>query len=725
MLVQASATDDAGNSSYANTEIYIPGEQREWFEGHDEDRISVIPEKPRYEPGDTARVQVRMPFSEATVLVTIEREGILAASVFALSGKDPVIRVPIKDYAPNVFVSVFAVRGRIGSVQPTAMVDLGKPAFKLGIAELKVGWRDHELKVTVTSDRTVYHVREKAHVKIAVKTLSGAALAPGAEVAVAAVDQGLLELSPNASWKLLAAMMGERAYQIETSTAQMQVVGKRHYGLKAIPPGGGGGRQITRELFDTLLLWKAAVTLDEHGEAQVEVPLNDSLTSFKIVAVASAGTGQFGTGDTEIRSTQDLMVFSGISPIIRTGDAFDAQFTVRNASERAFEASVSAKVDGLTAAQQPVQKLQLGPGDGKTVSWKINVPLAARELKYHIDATTVAGGPSDHLLIAQRVVKAVPVRTYQATLLRWEHPIEQPVARPADAIPGEGGVAVTLSPSLTAGLDGVRQWMRDYPYICMEQRVSRAVALKDPKLWSAVIADLPSYTDSDGLLKYFPSMDQGSDVLTSYFLAIASEAGLQIPPASQTTIENGLRGFVEGKIVRYESVASVDLPIRKLAAIDALARFNKAEPQLLSSITIDPNLWPDSAVIDWWSILLRMKSVPQRAARLAAAGQIMRSRLNWQGTGAHLSGGDLWWLMSNAETNMVRLVLLLLDNNQWRDDLPKVMTGAIAMQARGAWPTTISNAWGTLAVDKFARTFESTPVRGTTTVSLPPAEQAA
>ncbi len=596
VLVQASVTDDAGNISYANTEIYIPAEdQREWFAGQDDDRMSILPEKPRYEPGETARVQVRMPFSEATVLVTIEREGILAASVFALSGKNPVIRVPIRDYAPNVFISVLAVRGRVGSVQPTAMVDLGKPAFKLGIVEIKVGWRDHELKVTVSSDRAVYHVREQAHIKIAVKAANGSALAPGAEVAVAAVDQGLLELRPNTSWKLLAAMMGERGYQIETSTAQMQVVGKRHYGLKALPPGGGGGRQITRELFDALLLWKAVVPLNDRGEAEIDVPLNDSLTSFKIVAVASAGTGEFGTGDTEIRSTQDLMVFAGVSPIIRTGDAFDAQFTVRNASEKAFETSVSARVDGLTGAQPAAQKLQLGPGDGKTVSWKIDVPLAARELKYHVDATTTAGGPSDHLLITQRVIKAVPVRTYQGTLLRWEHPIEQPIARPADAIPGEGGLAVTLSPSLTAGLDGVRQWMRDYPYICMEQRVSRAVALKDPKLWSAVIADLPSYTDSDGLLKYFPSMDQGSDVLTSYFLAIANEAGLEIPAQSLSTLEDGLRGFIEGKVVRYEFISSVDLPLRKLAAIDALARYDKAEPKLLSSITIDPNLWPDSA----------------------------------------------------------------------------------------------------------------------------------
>lgn len=723
LMVEATVTDDAGNTSAANTEIYIPSEQREWFEGHDHDRMDVLPEKPQYEPGETARLQVRMPFSEATVLVTVEREGILAASVFPLGGKDPVIRVPIRDYAPNVYVSVLAVRGRIGSIQPTAMVDLGKPAFKLGIAELRVGWRDHELKVAVNADRAVYHVREKARVKIAVKTANGAPLAPGAEVAVAAVDQGLLELSPNESWKLLDAMMGRRPYEIETSTAQMQVVGKRHYGLKAIPPGGGGGRQVTRELFNTLLLWKAVVALDDRGEADVEVPLNDSLTSFKIVAVASAGAGLFGTGSTSIRSTQDLMLFAGVSPIIRIGDSFDAQFTVRNASERAFEADVGAKVDGLPAPQQPIQKVQLGPGDGKTISWKINVPMAVAELKYHVDATTVAGGPSDHLLITQRVLPAVPVRTYQATLLRWEKPIAQPIARPADALPDAGGVAVTLSPSLVAGLDGVREWMRDYPYSCLEQRVSRAVALRDPKLWQGVVADLPSYTDSDGLLKYFPSMDQGSDVLTSYFLALTNEAGLEIPSASLDPIEKALAGFVEGKIVRYESVGAVDMPLRKLAAIEALARVGKAKPAMLGTITIDPNLWPDSAVIDWWSILERMKSAPQRDARLAAAEQIMRARLNWQGTGAHLSGGDLWWLMIGPETNQVRLTLLLLDNNLWREDLPKVMVGAMAMQSRGNWLTTTANAWGTLAVEKFAKAFESKPVGGTTTAAIEAAKQ--
>jgi uncharacterized protein YfaS (alpha-2-macroglobulin family) len=174
-------------------------------------------------------------------------------------------------------------------VQPTALIDLGKPSFKLGVAEIRVGWRAHELTVKVSPERATYRVREKAMVAIAVRRADGQPLPSGSEVALAAVDEGLLELLPNGSWNLLEAMMRRRGYGVRTATAQMQVVGKRHFGLKALPQGGGGGPQTTRELFDTLLLWKGRVSLDDRGEASVEIPLNDSLTSFRIVAVATRG----------------------------------------------------------------------------------------------------------------------------------------------------------------------------------------------------------------------------------------------------------------------------------------------------------------------------------------------------------------------------------------------------------------------------------------------------
>ena len=52
------------------------------------------------------------------------------------------------------------------------------------------------------------------------------------------------------------------------------------------------------------------------------MPLNDSLTSFRLVAVADAGVQKFGTGSTSIRVTQDLQVLAGLPPLVREGDRF-------------------------------------------------------------------------------------------------------------------------------------------------------------------------------------------------------------------------------------------------------------------------------------------------------------------------------------------------------------------------------------------------------------------
>ncbi len=720
LILQASLVDKSGNRTGANREVWVARSEDWWFEVQDNDRMDLLAEKRRYEPGETARFQVRMPFREATALVAVEREGILEAKVVSLSGKEPVVEVPVKDeYAPNVFVSVLAVRGRVGGVQPTALIDLGRPSFKLGVTEIRVGWRAHELQVTVAPERTTYRVREKAVVKVAVRKVDGQPPPPGSEVALAAVDEGLLELSPNRSWNLLDAMMRQRGHGIRTATAQTQVVGKRHYGLKALPQGGGGGQQTTRELFDTLLLWKGRVPLDAHGETTVEIPLNDSLTSFRIVAVATGSVALFGTGSATIRSTQDLMVLAGISPLVREGDRFRAEFTARNATTRKMDVTLQARVEGLIE-RLPSRAVSLAPGEARTIDWEITAPVGIQALKYEVQATG-SGGASDRVRVTQQVRQAVPVRTFQATLSRWEQPMRQPVERPADAIPGRGGVQVLFGSTLTDGLAGVREWMSQYPYTCLEQEVSRVVALRDESRWRTLAASLPAYLDSDGLLKYFPRMYQGSEVLTAYVMSVIHESGWTLPVDVQQKMEGGLRQFVSGAILRRSELPTADLSIRKLAALEALSRHGKAEPALLGGIAIEPNLWPTSAVVDWWNLLHRLPGMSDREARMREAEQIVRARLNLQGTTMGFSterSDSLWWLMVSPDVNALRLILHLLETYQWRQDLPRLMRGALARQHRGAWTLTVANAWGALAVEKFSRTFESTPVGGVSTASL-------
>ncbi len=744
VILQASTRDGAGHEISTYQESWVAGQEEWWFRAEDGDRMDLIPESRRYEPGAKARFQVRMPFRSATALITVEREGVGEAFVQELSGKEPVIELPVKgSYAPNVFVSVFAVRGRITDVQPTATVDLGRPAYKLGIAEISVGWRAHELKVKVAADRPVYKVREKAKVQISVTTADGKLPPKGSEAAVAAVDEGLLELMSNKSWDLLEAMMGRRLYGVQTSTAQMHVVGKRHFGLKALPQGGGGGRQITRELFDTLLFWKARVTLDAKGDASVEIPLNDSITSFRIVAVANGGLDRFGTGSTSIRSNQDLILFSSLSPVVREGDRIRPEFTVRNATERPMNLRITGRIEQLPEPFAPID-LPLNGGESKEIGWNITVPAGVDSLRYTLEANA-GEGIGDRMNVTQKVVPLVPVRTYQATLTRVDKEVRMEVERPADAIAGRGGLRVTLKPSLLGSLAGVTEYMSRYPYTCLEQNTSRAVALHDRKFWDAIMADLPAYLDGEGLAKYFPPMRWGDPTLTAYLLAIGQEAGWEIPEASRHKMLQGLMGFVEGRVVRYSSLRTADLTIRKLSAIEALSRYaselaatprepaqrfmqRQAQPApaavddaLLSSITIDPNLWPTSAVIDWSNILRRSPLLRDRTRRMAEGDQILRSRLNFQGTTMSFSterSDALFWLMVSVDANAVRLLLSELGAPEWTQDIPRLVRGSLGRQHEGHWDTTVANAWGVLAMDKFSAAFEKVPVTGSADAAL-------
>jgi hypothetical protein len=78
----------------------------------------------------------------------------------------------------------------------------------------------------------------------------------------------------------------------------------------------------------------------------------------------------------------------------------------------------------------------------------------------------------------------------------------------------------------------------------------------------------------------------------------------------------------------------------------------------------------------------------------------------------------LWWLMVSNDVNAVRTVLTLLPLKSWKEDMPRVVQGALGRQKRGRWDLTLANAWGVLAMEKFSRVFEAEPVSGISTGRL-------
>jgi len=221
--------------------------------------------------------------------------------------------------------------------------------------------------------------------------------------------------------------------------------------------------------------------------------------------------------------------------------------------------------------------------------------------------------------------------------------------------------------------------MQGYPYSCLEQKVSKAIGTADRRAWDGVAGQMPVYLDSDGLAWYFPSppVGLGSDVLTSYILSVANEAGYPIPDETSARMLSALDAYVQGRIKRKgydEWSRRPDMPVRKLLAIEALARYGKATPAHLATVEISPGLWPTGAVVAWLDILQRMPDVQDRAQRIAEAEAILRTRMVASGTLTQFAneGEDYWWwLMMSPDNTAVRAVSALMDSPQWQREIPR------------------------------------------------------
>lgn len=724
----ATTVDEKGNAARSTVYAHVRGKNDMWFEADNNDRIDLIAEKKNYDNSETARFQVRMPFHEATALVTVEREGILSAQVVKLAGVDPTISVPLKgSYAPNIYVSTFVVRGRVpgGPDETTAIVDLAKPSFKMGLTSINVNWKAHALKVDVVPSKTVYSPREEATVQVKAVRADGSALPAGAEVALAVVDEGLLLMAPNRSWDILRYMMNTRALEVQTATVQMQVIGKRHFGLKAVPHGGGGGQQMTRELFDTLVYWNGSVKLDQNGLATVKFKMNDSMTKFRIVAVAHAGEGLFGTGETSVTSTQDLITTTSLPATARPGDQFPVNFTFRNTTKTAIEGTLSGRVtfrmaNGTSVVKQiPPTLIKVDGNASKTLAvTKIEIPEGATESFYEVEIVDSNGKVRDRIKETRAIKPQVYVRTYMSTLKQITEPLKFDVERPQDSSATAGGVQVTFTPTLASGLTSVTDFMNNYPWASFEFLVSQAVITGDSKQWSQAMAQLPALIDENGFIKFYPTSRLGSEVLTAYVLTIANLGQKKIPETLKPRLVQALRDFYTGKTRRSSPVDAATLFSQRVFVAETMVRLKALTiPQITNLLNVQTNQMGTATLLSLWNVLNMIDdgSLKTKKDEVTAA---VEARLTLNGTRYGLTNtSDSLWLINSDDASMARLVLSILQSESLSQSMgsktPEILRGLLAQNKKGYWDTTVSNAFATVALRAFSAQFEKVAVSGT------------
>jgi uncharacterized protein YfaS (alpha-2-macroglobulin family) len=475
-VLQAVARDADGRSTRTALSFYALGGGYTAWERYDHNRIDLIPEKTTYRPGDTARLLVKSPWETATALVTTEREGVRSHRTFTLDSTQQTVSVPVTEGdIPNVFVSVLLVKGRTAAYAATDTADPGKPAFRLGYAELKVEDSAKRLRVAVTAD---------------------AERPAAAEVTLWAVDHGVLSLTGYRAPDVRGSVYVDKALQVMSADSRQRIVSRRALVPKGGDEGGGGGRDAgpgtpVRKDFRVLAFWLGSLPTDADGRAVADVTLPESLTTYRIMAVAGDRRSRFGQGEREVRISKPVLLRAAFPRFLARGDR--ATFGAVLTSQLSEQGTAIVTMRSLDPAALEVT----GPA-------KSTLAVAARgtaEVRFAVAARAV-GDARIQMTVkllgeTDAFEETIPVRVLVSPEVLAAHGQARPVARettvlPPRVVPGYGGLQVDLSSSALVGLGEGARYLVDYPYGCAEQRASATLAL-------LLAADLGEAFDLPGL----------------------------------------------------------------------------------------------------------------------------------------------------------------------------------------------------------------------------------
>ena len=479
-VLRAAATDPEGRSTAAATGFYVLGPGYTAWARYDHNRIDLVPEKKTYRPGETARIMIQSPWEKATALLTTEREGVRTTRPFPLTSTQQTVSVPItEEDVPNVFVSVLLVKGRTGTYSDKDTSDPGKPAFRLGYVELRVEEAAKRLAVTLKADREEYRPAAKAHVEVTVRDHQGK---PGpAEVTLWAVDYGVLSLTGYRTPDVLGSVWVEKALQVMNEDSRQNIISRRSITPKGGDEGGGGGfaegpSTDVRKDFRVLAFWLGSLATDANGRASADVVLPESLTTYRIMAVAADRSSRFGWAQQEIRASKPVLLKPAFPRFLARGDTALFGSVVHSQLKQKGTAIVTLRsLD--PALLEPVGDVR------KTVAM---APGSAVEVRFTVRAKAVGRA---RLQMAVKLLgetdafeDAIPVEVLASPEVVAAYGEAKPeghetVELPSGVIPNYGGLHVELSSTALVGLGEGARYLVEYPYGCAEQRSSTALAL--------------------------------------------------------------------------------------------------------------------------------------------------------------------------------------------------------------------------------------------------------
>lgn len=476
-VIVATVRDDGGREQSSSVTMWVTDiDAVGWAVDPRDKKMDLVADKDSYRPGDIAQVLVQSPFNgPVNAWLTVERGDVIEQRLITLLSNSEVIEVPISAaYAPNVFVSIHAVKG-VDESSPVAEI-------RIGLAELVVTPEQLALNVAITPRNDTYSPGDTAEYELLATDYQGNPVR--ANLSIALVDLAVLTLKSDNAPHIVEAFYRRQPLRSLTG-AGLIISGE---GLEAEVPaevlglgGGGGGADVSaapaialerdtessgaeiRTDFRDTAFWEAKVSTDASGRATVSIPLPDNITTWRLSSKAVSDYGStidtlVGQGDADIVSTLPLLIRPVTPRFFTVGDALNLGAVIHNNTDESLDVTVTLEASGLTLSGPSTHDVSIAPGTSQLVRWPVTVDderfadLTFRaEGGQYADATKPTFGQEPDQLIPIVRYTGEDVVGTSGVLDEADRRVEA-ILLPEEIDTRQGAVNVQLSPSLAAAL---------------------------------------------------------------------------------------------------------------------------------------------------------------------------------------------------------------------------------------------------------------------------------
>jgi len=746
--VVAKVKDAQGRINENTLSLYVAGKDVVVWDTDENTSLNIIAEKSNPQVGETARYLVQNPYPGAEAMITMERYGVMKSWTQKFDTSTPVVEVPItEDMLPGAHLSVVVFSARVAKPLGEGQVDLGKPAFKMGYLKIIPDNPVKKIDVKVVTDAPEYKPGANVKVQLTASTKSARPLEK-VEFAVAVLDEAVFDLINGGSsyFDIYKGFYRLDPLDVTNFDILMQLVGRQKFEKKGANAGGDGGGLSMRSVFKYVAYWNPSLKADSKGQVKFDFKIPDNLTGWRVLVIAATPGDRMGLGEGIFKANRPTEVRPVLPNIVREGDQFKGAFSVMNRTDkpRDMKVTVSGVGDLVMDAKSNVlaeKTVRAEPYKRQIVDFDVKVPFLKEDRNTEegkIQFTVVAGDnlDKDGTKVDLPVFKKRSLVTEANYVSTTENKSKEAIALPKDIYTDIGTMRVSATGSVIGNVESAFDYLRNYPFMCWEQRLTKGTAansylkLKDyidpafqwkqaPEIVKSLLEDAASFQAPNGGMCYFQAKDSHVSPYLSAYTALAfawlKERGEKIPVTVTDKLNRYLLDLLRTDVSPSFYSAGMSSTVRAVA-LAALAK-SKA----LTSQDVE-RYRSHVKIMDLFGKAHYLQAALQFPDREAAAKEALKMILG----AANETGGKFrfsevqdygWTRIHSSEVRTQCAILSALSQaastawgQQMVGDVPFKIVRSITQsrKTKNRWENTQENMFCSEALIDYARRYEAT-----------------